>query len=118
MSASQLEAGAANDEDLSLTVPEVAPPSVQTDAPCVASYTYFSVDAPSASPASQGSSSSAKGKQKAEEHAEEEAPKARVEGNWMLGVDEAGRGPVLGAWREAFSCRAGRSGSDATEVAE
>lgn len=53
-------------------------PSVKVDAPLVDSYTFHSVDAESAT-------ESLKGKERAE-----------VEGEWMLGVDEAGRGPVLG----------------------
>ena len=53
-------------------------PSVQTEQPLVDSYTFHSVDKQSAS---------GKGK---------EVLRAPVEGEWMLGVDEAGRGPVLG----------------------
>lgn len=64
-------------------------PSVQTSSPLVASYTFHSVDPPvsTTNVASNGKS----------KEVEEERPK--IEGNWMLGVDEAGRGPVLGAFR-------------------
>ncbi|KAI5477163.1 ribonuclease H2 subunit A [Pseudohyphozyma bogoriensis] len=68
-----------------LVVPDVPPPSVR-DEPLVESYQYFSCD-PVASAEASGSPS--KGKAKAVD-----APKP--EGNWMIGVDEAGRGPVLG----------------------
>jgi ribonuclease H2 subunit A len=54
-------------------------PSVKTDAPLVHSYTFHSADKEVAG--------SAKGK---------EVEHPAVEGEWMLGVDEAGRGPVLG----------------------
>ncbi|ORY78027.1 ribonuclease [Leucosporidium creatinivorum] len=54
-------------------------PSVKTDAPLVDSYTFHSVDKEVAA--------SAKGK---------EVEQPAIEGDWMLGVDEAGRGPVLG----------------------
>jgi ribonuclease H2 subunit A len=62
--------------------PAVAPfPSVKTDASCFThSYTFHSVD-------SRDAQRSAKGK---------EVQVPVIEGEWMLGVDEAGRGPVLG----------------------
>lgn len=78
------------DEEMDLVVPEVPPPSVRPDEACVHSFSYYSTDAPSGTDAP-----SAKGKQKATNN------NVQVDGNWMLGVDEAGRGPVLGTWRDA-----------------
>lgn len=54
-------------------------PSVKTNAPLVDSYTFHSVD--------KEVTTSVKGK---------EVEQPVIEGEWMLGVDEAGRGPVLG----------------------
>lgn len=61
-------------------------PSVKTDAPLVDSYTFHSVDKKVAA--------SAKGK---------EVEQPVIEGEWMLGVDEAGRGPVLGEFTRFLS---------------
>ena len=63
------------------TTSEAPLPSVRSS-PLIDSYTYHSVDPPPSS-----ADSSSKGK-------EREWP--LVAGEWMLGVDEAGRGPVLG----------------------
>lgn len=63
-------------------------PSVKVDAPLVDSYTFHSVD-------KEVASASAKGK---------EVARAPIEGEWMLGVDEAGRGPVLGKSSRSLSC--------------
>ncbi|GAA6039314.1 hypothetical protein JCM8097_003259 [Rhodosporidiobolus ruineniae] len=77
-------------------------PSVRRNEALIDSYTFHSVDAEleGVSGASRGSG---KGKERAQEDQEgeegsevnEERAKL-VEGEWMLGVDEAGRGPALG----------------------
>lgn len=59
-------------------------PSVRRGQPLVDTYTYHSVDPVD---------SQDKGKQR------EDAITAEVAGEWMLGVDEAGRGPALGKAR-------------------
>ncbi|KAL8277699.1 hypothetical protein RQP46_009972 [Phenoliferia psychrophenolica] len=69
-------------EDETLSAPEVPPPSVRPDAPLIDSFTYHSVD-----PISSPDASLDKGKGK---------ELTAIPGDWMLGVDEAGRGPVLG----------------------
>ena len=65
-------------------------PSVRRGVPLVDSYSYHSVDAIEMQ--------EGKGKKRARQDGEEDAEsKKRKEGlEWMLGVDEAGRGPVLG----------------------
>lgn len=78
-------------EDTTLCAPEVPPPSVRPGAPLIDSFTYHSVD-PIVSP----DASFDKGKGK-----EVDA----VPGDWMLGVDEAGRGPVLGQSRPISAAR-------------
>ncbi|GAA5825575.1 hypothetical protein JCM3770_006892 [Rhodotorula araucariae] len=74
-------------------------PSVRRGEPLTDSYTFHSVDAERAAAALQGG----KGKARAdgqdagggEPHPGDEGRRT-VEGEWMLGVDEAGRGPALG----------------------
>ena len=65
--------------------PKVHFPSVRRGQPLVDTYTFHSVDA------ATGADVEGKGK-------EREADVPVVEGEWMLGVDEAGRGPALGAY--------------------
>lgn len=62
-------------------------PSVRRNEPLIDSYTYHSVDA---------EREQAEGQAGAGEDANEVEEKRDVEGEWMLGVDEAGRGPALG----------------------
>lgn len=62
-------------------------PSVRLDQPLIDSYTYHSVDAEHAR---------VEGQSAVEKGAGEVDGKREVEGEWMLGVDEAGRGPALG----------------------
>ncbi|GAA5843439.1 hypothetical protein JCM9279_002104 [Rhodotorula babjevae] len=79
-------------------------PSVRRGEPLFDSYTFHSVDAERAEAArgrAQGDAQG-KGKERAVEggedggEGEEEGERVKVEGEWMLGVDEAGRGPALG----------------------
>lgn len=94
-------------------------PSIQSTA-LIDSYTYFSCD-PIISNAS--TSNSKKGKRKASELEDPETSKGKgkgkeilavvekvgggetvsIPGQWMLGVDEAGRGPVLGLFFSSLS---------------
>lgn len=62
-------------------------PSVRRDEPLSDSYTYHSVDAEVAGREAQAAADVGMG---------EVEGKREVEGEWMLGVDEAGRGPALG----------------------
>ncbi|KAM0749270.1 ribonuclease [Meredithblackwellia eburnea MCA 4105] len=66
------------EEEEETSAPAVPPPSVRVGEPLFDSFTYHSVDA--------AVSEDVKGKGKEEV----------IEGDWMIGVDEAGRGPVLG----------------------
>ncbi|KAJ8292492.1 Ribonuclease H2 subunit A [Rhodotorula toruloides] len=62
-------------------------PSVRRNEPLIDSYTYHSVDAERKQAGEQTG---------ARKDANEAEEKRDVEGEWMLGVDEAGRGPALG----------------------
>ena len=66
-------------------------PSVRRGQPLVDTYTFHSVDAA----ATQTTEAHVEGKGK---EREVDVAAAEVEGEWMLGVDEAGRGPALGAY--------------------
>ncbi|GAA5969937.1 hypothetical protein JCM21900_004452 [Sporobolomyces salmonicolor] len=70
-------------------------PSVRLDDPLIDSYTFHSVD-PGSGAFSSGSDSEGKGKGRAIEEQDEQSKGDKVHGEWMLGVDEAGRGPALG----------------------
>ncbi|GAA5825814.1 hypothetical protein JCM11251_000011, partial [Rhodosporidiobolus azoricus] len=73
-------------------------PSVRLNEPLIDSYTFHSVDL------EERASGNGKGKERAVEQGDEEMQQDDgeeegdkvVEGEWMLGVDEAGRGPALG----------------------
>lgn len=81
-------------------------PSIRAQSPLVDSYTYHSIDAELALALSNAANDQkGKGRQSARDgddatvaEEEEEVVAPVVQGKWMLGVDEAGRGPVLGAW--------------------
>lgn len=88
-------------------------PSVRRGQPLFDSYTFHSVDAEregaAAVPLHEGEG---KGKGRAvegeegrslEQEHEREHERPKVEGEWMLGVDEAGRGPALGACSRALT---------------
>ncbi|GAA5973134.1 hypothetical protein JCM11641_006285 [Rhodosporidiobolus odoratus] len=67
-------------------------PSVRLDQPLIDSYTFHSVDL-------EGHKDKGKGRERAggEDGMDEDSEgEGRKEGEWMLGVDEAGRGPALG----------------------
>ncbi|KAK4047345.1 hypothetical protein OIO90_006204 [Microbotryomycetes sp. JL221] len=73
----------ASQEDDSITEPATVFPSVKLDAPLVSSYTYHSTDD--------------EHKRLDQDDSDKAAPKTNlIDGEWILGVDEAGRGPVLG----------------------
>lgn len=72
-------------------------PSIRAGQALIDSYTFHSVDP--LPPSAPCSSIDLKGKRKADVLDEDEAVVKVVpipEGEWMIGVDEAGRGPVLG----------------------
>lgn len=71
---------------------EVSLASVRPGVPLIDSYTYHSVDSVESDPTLEGT----KRKREEDEQDELKNKKRREEMEWMLGVDEAGRGPVLG----------------------
>jgi len=82
-------------------------PSVRRGEPLFDSYTFHSVDVERAKAAAGRAQGGVQGKGKGRaveggedggEDEEEEGERVKVAGEWMLGVDEAGRGPALGTW--------------------